>query len=129
MSKVNGFIAITKDNEAISVDLKQTLEKCGIVILKGTRMFNSMTNSKYKEEIKAHKRREYYARPEIQEKRKKYYERDDVKQKRLEYGKQEAVKARKRESHKRRSDLIKKVRDQNPELYAQIMFESQNGSE
>lgn len=100
------------------------LRRNGFVDLKSLRALHIATKNEYRKTIDSAKRKEK-AKISL-EKRKLYYEKPEVQQKRKEYNSREEVKQRKKELQARRSAIVKKLRETNPELYAKLMY-AENG--
>jgi hypothetical protein len=115
-AKAKGYMVLTEDN-TIDPDLYSQLKLAGIIDLRSMKAFHTATRKEYKHTTDKLKKKDKNPEKE-KEKRKAYYEREDIKQKRKEYNERPEVKERKKKLQSKRSNLLKTLREKEPELYA-----------
>lgn len=108
---LEGYFVILKppvnDEEKTLVELLTS--QTGLVDLKCTRTFNTVTNDEFKLPVGTAKNSLRGKRGEVKAKKKEYYAKPEVKQRIKEYNKTPKVKAKKKAARQRKSRILKMV--------------------
>ena len=115
--KTKGFY-VTFGEEKLNPDLESQMTVDGMINVKSLKAFNTATRKVFKKTIEKEVKRVSKDKEKEKEKRKKYYERPDIKEKRKQYNERPEVKERKKKLQSKRNQLLKILREKEPELYA-----------
>lgn len=117
--RISGYFVGLSD---VAEDVAKYLKEKGFLNLKTVKQLNAVTRGEYKNTIRSLKRKEENTE-ERREKRKLYYAKPEVKERMKKYNDDEKVKERKKEQQRRRANILKKLRNVNPDLYYQLSAE------